>query len=818
MRQLCFPAQGAAQSIGCQQPQSSHLCCPVLLEGECIINPTPVDTSRRRNAWGILCRITDHRVTHFAQRGIAMLRLAQAVALMLAIVALSTSSGITAEAPEKRLGLVIGNSSYAAGGVPTAANDAGLIAQTLQASGFDIIGARDLDSDALRRTFRDFSDKVAAAGPDTVIFIYLAGHGLQFEGENFFVPIDAAINRDLDVPVQALRLNDYLRPLAALKTKGIVVVLDVARENPFAKAGVPLAGGLALIDPAPGMMFAFNAAPGTIAPAAEPPYGPYAKALAEMIREGGLPLGTVFDRIRLRVNDATGGAVIPWHASQIKTPFVFFERAPDAPASEASYEVTSARSEQPIRDFDAREAYLAALERDTLRGYLEFLEAFPDDPMAKRVRAIVAARREAITWRKTRAADTPEAYWSYLDRYPKGPHAWDARRRLAYLTASPEPPPQYTAFYYDVPPPPREEYFYIHRPVVVFYDPVFAFAPPPPPPIFFLPPPPPPLFFRPPPPPIALFVLPVPVFTPFPAYVRAPAYVAPPPNNVVFNNIHNTTIINNTTVIQQPGNGPPQGAPAPAHTVSPGAVAGGVVAAGVVGAAAAKVALPPSLASRATAQPASANAGVPAASLVPPTGSASGANKPPLPKGPIPASGQNAASAIGPPKALPVPGAGGLPAPRSSNAAPARASAMAPSAASPLAPSSPGAIPARKRPQTKSVNAPAGSKSATTISSPAVPGAGGPSLRPAQPGSNKSSATATNGATNPGNPVSGPSTGRPPIPLRAGPPTAIGPSQRPPVARGVATGPSPRAPQQRPPAPANAKKPACGVQGTPPCK
>ena len=53
--------------------------------------------------------------------------------------------------------------------------------------------------------------------------------------------------------------------------------------------------------------------------------------------------------------------------------------------------------------------------------------------MAKRVRAIVAARREAITWRRTYRADTPDAYWSYLRRYPRGPHAADARRRLAIL-------------------------------------------------------------------------------------------------------------------------------------------------------------------------------------------------------------------------------------------------------------------------------------------------------------------------------------------------------------------------------------------------
>jgi Uncharacterized protein containing caspase domain len=180
---------------------------------------------------------------------------------------------------------------------------AGLVAQTLQAAGFDVVGARDLDQDSLRRAFRDFLDKATAAGADTVAFIYVSGYGVQLEGENYFVPVDAKIARDADVAAEAIRLSDYIRPLAALKLKTSIVVLDAARANPFAKSGPPLAGGLALVEPEPGVLIAFNAAPGTVAPEGQGPYGPYAQALAEMMREGGLPLAGVFDRARLRVND-----------------------------------------------------------------------------------------------------------------------------------------------------------------------------------------------------------------------------------------------------------------------------------------------------------------------------------------------------------------------------------------------------------------------------------------------------------------------------------------------------------------------------------
>jgi uncharacterized caspase-like protein len=495
-------------------------------------------------------------------------------------------SGLShAQQPEKRIALVIGNAAYQAGALVTAANDAGLIAQTLQAAGFDVAGARDLDQDSLRRALRDFVDKAEASGPGTVAYVYFGGHGVQLEGENYLVPIDARIVRAADVPAAAIRVSDYTRALAALKLKATIVVIDAARPNAFAKSGPPLAGGFALVEPEPGMLIAFNSAPGTIAPEGAGPYGPYAQALAEMMREGGVPITQVFERVRLRVNELTKGAEVPWHAAKIEAPIIFFDRGPDAPPPAAPARTAAMRA-APIRDFSAQDAYVAALERDTLQGYVDFLAAFPNDPMAKRVRAILAARREAITWRRTRSEDTPPAYWTYLRRYPRGPHAADAHRRLAFLAATLEPPPSFVMISYDLPPPPPEEIIYIERPVLLFDDPVYAFAPPPPPPIYFLPPPPPEFFdLPPPPPPVALFVLPMPEYRPVPVWVRPPVYIAPPPlNNVIFANVHNTVVINNvsnTITVTNPG-GQPQvitPAAAPAASPAPAAPGGGQAAA-----------------------------------------------------------------------------------------------------------------------------------------------------------------------------------------------------------------------------------------------
>src|SRR6185312_8223153 len=114
----------------------------------------------------------------FFQVGAAMPRIRKLVAALVTLLSLAFVVAPGAAHAEKRIALVIGNAGYQAGALNTPANDAGLIAQTLQAAGFDVVGARDLDQDSLRRAFRDFLDKVTGSGPDTVALVYLSGYGV----------------------------------------------------------------------------------------------------------------------------------------------------------------------------------------------------------------------------------------------------------------------------------------------------------------------------------------------------------------------------------------------------------------------------------------------------------------------------------------------------------------------------------------------------------------------------------------------------------------------------------------------------------------
>ncbi len=401
------------------------------------------------------------------------------------------------QAANPRIALVIGNATYRDAALATPANDAGLVAQTLQAAGFDVVGARDLDGQSLRTAFRDFLQKAETAGPDMQAFVYLSGRAVQYNGDNYFVPVDAQINRDADVPIEAVRISDFTHALAATPGRARIIVVDGARANPYAAQGSPLAPGLALVDPEAGELIAFNAAPGTLAGEEEGPYGVYAKTLAGAIRQGGVDIVQAFDQTRVSVNAETQGALLPWSASKLDGPFYVFERAADAPPPALSFAQTERR---PISSFSAEDAYAAAVERDTMKGYREFLAAYPRSDQARRVRAILAVRREAAYWRRTVGADTPRAYWTYLHTYPKGPHIPDARRRLAMLSAEFQPPPDFRPeAFADLPPPPPDELVYDEQPIYAFDD--FG-PPPPPPPVQYgyvedddwrdLPPPPPP--------------------------------------------------------------------------------------------------------------------------------------------------------------------------------------------------------------------------------------------------------------------------------------------------------------------------------------
>ncbi len=374
--------------------------------------------------------------------------------------------------PQTRLALVIGEAHYKVAPLATPANDAGLVAEALKETGFAVTEGADLDGADLRKALHDFVGKAEQAGPNAVIFIYLAGRGMQYAGQNYFVPVDGFVQREADVPLAAVRLSDYFDKIVAAPAAARIFVLDGARILHFATEGSPFASGFGIETAAANSVYAFNEAPDVVSPDEPGPYGIYAQALVEMLRQG-FSIPEVFIAARLRANDLSNGIIVPWNEGQLAAPFALYARDKKAPPLQP-FTMSSS-----LEGLTAGKAYLQAIESDTLEAYAGFCAAFPDDPLTLRVRALLAARRESLTWRAAVDAGTPQAIWTYMRRYPRGPHIPDARRRLAGLAAPLDPPPRFDPYPFSgLPGPSEAELEILDQPVLTFDDPSY---PPPPP-------------------------------------------------------------------------------------------------------------------------------------------------------------------------------------------------------------------------------------------------------------------------------------------------------------------------------------------------
>jgi uncharacterized caspase-like protein len=382
----------------------------------------------------------------------SLLRAAVAIAIILmAMLPLVGFLGsiASAQSSEPRIAFVVGNGGDARAPLPTAVNDAGLVAEALRSIGFDVVEGADLNHTDFSREFRQFLARVERAGQNAIAVIYISGYGFAFDGDNFFVMADARLERGGDIPLDTVRMSDLMRGLGASPARAKVVIADVSRKLPFALQDVRVANGLSAIDPPRRTLIAYSDAPGLVASDAAGPYGAFAAALAEMLRSPGVELGEAFARIRARTHQATQGRQTPWDVSALAAPLVLDGRRTSTPSLAAL---------GSLRERRAEEAYAIAIRQDTLASYGDFLSAFPRDANAPRVRSLLRARREALVWQHAVKLNSAASMWTYLQGYPKGLYVDDAQRRLRRLAAPPAPPADFAPIDFpDVPAPLPDE-------------------------------------------------------------------------------------------------------------------------------------------------------------------------------------------------------------------------------------------------------------------------------------------------------------------------------------------------------------------------
>jgi len=225
---------------------------------------------------------------------------------------------------EKRVALVIGNSSYNDSPLRNPVNDASDIASTLETLGFSVEVAVDQSRAEIRQKLQEFGRQLDKAD---VGFFYYAGHGVQADGVNYLIPISANMLDQNDIINQAIAISSILQKME-LAGNGInIVVLDACRNNPLTqrfKKSVT-APGLAVIKAPSASFIAYSTAPGNVASDGSGKNGLYTQYLLENINVPGLSIEQMFKKVRVAVVQNSNGGQVPWENSSLLGEFHFVE-------------------------------------------------------------------------------------------------------------------------------------------------------------------------------------------------------------------------------------------------------------------------------------------------------------------------------------------------------------------------------------------------------------------------------------------------------------------------------------------------------------
>jgi len=224
----------------------------------------------------------------------------------------------------KRIALVIGNGDYQnATPLPNPANDARAVAKSLREIGFEVSEGLDLANSAMTRLIRDF---LRAAPSAQLALVFYAGHGLQVDGRNYLVPIDAKLMARSDLSFETIDVDTILNGLND-EARANIIILDACRDNPLARSFASrlgatrssavtqgLAGYTAI---GTGTLIAFATAPGQTALDGDGSNSPFTQALVKHIKTPGLEIRQMLTRVRADVVKDTRAKQVPWDNSSL---------------------------------------------------------------------------------------------------------------------------------------------------------------------------------------------------------------------------------------------------------------------------------------------------------------------------------------------------------------------------------------------------------------------------------------------------------------------------------------------------------------------
>ena len=243
---------------------------------------------------------------------------------------------------DRRFALVIGNDTYQVvqPNLANAAADARAIGKVLRDRGFDVTIKTNVKRRELYQLIDVFGGRIAGAS-DSVGLFYYAGHGIQANGKNYLIPVDADLASEGDLEAEAIDAGKVLRAMDEARNQVNIVILDACRDNPLPKSR-SVTRGLTSMQAPRGTFIGYAAAPGqTAQDGAVGTNGVFTANLVKHIAVPGLQIEEVFKRVIGGVQQNTGGKQVPWMESSLQGDFYFATPRPAAEAPGAAAQPTA---------------------------------------------------------------------------------------------------------------------------------------------------------------------------------------------------------------------------------------------------------------------------------------------------------------------------------------------------------------------------------------------------------------------------------------------------------------------------------------------
>ncbi|WP_209425460.1 caspase family protein [Pararhodobacter sp. SW119] len=330
---------------------------------------------------------------------------------------------------EMRVALVIGNADYAA--VPALenpVNDSRDVSAALESLNFRVFRGENLTQAELRAQFDEF---LQAAHRAEVALLFYAGHGLQVGARNFIVPTDFAIDGQAEVMEGLIPLDEMLAELE--KTPALkLIFLDACRDNPLGAEGAE--DGLARVGSAADFLFAFATQPDNVAYDGLGRNSFFTEALLSRIHTPGQDISELMIGVRRDVLSATGGRQIPWENSSLTRQFRFLPGA-EAVSPETMLWQVASRAQDPVLMHLYLERFPQGAHIADVRSFLQLGEGSVGESVIRRLPGTgdIEAERLWTLAQRTRMRPLVERY---LQLFPQGANAADARRLLEALPAA----------------------------------------------------------------------------------------------------------------------------------------------------------------------------------------------------------------------------------------------------------------------------------------------------------------------------------------------------------------------------------------------